>query len=224
MSRVCAACPTRWPTMGGGMLIWRAIEYGIPLLLDEVFADYPLGPSATRVPVVDEGPPCLVLSGLSKVAALPQLELSWVVVHGPERCVAPLLRRAELLADAFLSVATPVQHALPGLLEAAELMQPRIRTRIRANLGHLRDRFRGEAIDVLEVQAGWTALLRLPALEGHDDLRWAQRLLRAGVWVQPGYLFDLPAPPRVAISLLTPEAILAEGSALTLAEVGAAIG
>jgi len=201
----------------------RADEYGIPLLIDEVFADYPLGPRSARLATVESGPPCLVLSGLSKVAALPQLKLSWVVVHGSEECVAPLLRRAELLADAFLSVATPVQHALPTLLEAAEVMQSRIRARIRANLEHLRDRFRGEPIDVLEVEAGWTALLRLPALDGHDDLGWAQRLLRAGVWVQPGYLFDLLAPPRVAISLLTPEATLAKGSAQLLAEVHAAI-
>src|SRR5690606_32466485 len=59
---------------------------GLPLVVDEVFADYPLrsrldahfgGPRFTDEPDV----PWVVLSGLSKVAALPQLKLSWAVLH-----------------------------------------------------------------------------------------------------------------------------------------------
>lgn len=194
------------------MLQDRARARALPLLVDEVFADYPLRPRAEAPPWSPEGDvPCVVLSGLSKVAALPQVKLSWAVLHGPWAEVVELRARAELAADAFLSASTPVQLALPRLLEAAEEIQPRIRARLHANRARLLQAVRGRPVDLLPADAGWTALLRLPAIEGLDDLGWSLRLLQAGVRVQPGFLFDLGAPPRVAVSLLTPEDALAEG-------------
>lgn len=183
---------------------------GLPIIVDEVFADYPLHdpPDAERWLAADDVP-CVVLSGLSKVGALPQVKLAWAVLHGPPPEVAELRARMELANDAFLGASTPVQLALPALLEAAEEIQPRIRARLRANATRTSARLRGTPLDRLAADAGWTALLRLP--EVHDDLAWALRLLDAGVHVQPGFLFDLPAPPRVAISLLVPEAALDEG-------------
>lgn len=203
----------------------RAAAYELPLLVDEVFADYPLRARTDAPGLVghDDHGPSVVLSGLSKVAALPQLKLSWAVLHGPPAEVAPLAARAELAADAFLSVSTPVQLALPALLEAAEELQPRIRARLHANLSALATMVQGRPVDLLPADAGWTALLRLPAVHGLDDLGWAQRLLHAGVCVQPGFLFDLPAPPRVAVSLLTPEPVLEEGMTRLLQAVDAAL-
>ena len=107
--------PAQWHALQA-----RARAHDLALVVDEVFADYPLDPPPDRLRFVgDDDAPCLVLSGLSKVAALPQLKLSWVVMHGPETTVAPLRTRAELVDDALLSVATPVQRALPTLLAAA---------------------------------------------------------------------------------------------------------
>lgn len=208
---------------------WQALRrcaraHGLTLLLDEVFADYPLGATAPPLPSPGEdAPPCLVLSGLSKVAALPQLKLSWIAMHGPAAAIGPLQARAELVADAFLSVATPVQLALPALLQAAERIQPRIRARLRANLERLHRAVRDQPLDLLPVDGGWTALLRLPAIHGLDDLGWARRLLNAGVLVQPGFLFDLPAPPRVAVSLLTLPDVLDQGAARIVQCVGEAV-
>lgn len=208
---------------------WEALQrcaraHALALLVDEVFADYPLRPTEDRLRFVgDDQRPCLVLSGLSKVAALPQLKLSWVVMHGPAAIIDPLRARAELVADAFLSVATPVQRALPQLLDAAEQIQPRIRERLLANLDDLRARVRGQPLDLLPADGGWTALLRLPAVHELDDLGWARRLLEAGVLVQPGFLFDLPAPPRVAVSLLTPPEVLGRGVARLLECVSAVL-
>lgn len=188
----------------------RARARGLPVLVDEVFADYPLqaAPDKPRFLGADDVP-CVVLSGLSKVAALPQLKLAWAVLHGPDEAVTELRARMELASDVFLGASTPVQLALPALLEAAEEIQPRILARLRANLASVTTRLRGSVVDPLPTDAGWTVLLRLP--EVHDDLAWSLRLLDAGVRVQPGFLFDLDRPPRVAVSLLTPEAELDEG-------------
>ena len=175
----------------------------LAFVVDEVFADHDIALLPDRVRHVGGDLPCttFVLSGLSKVAALPQMKLGWVVMHGPTDAALAVLARVEHLADAFLSVATPVQLALPQLLAAGDALRPVIRARLRTNLASLRAACAGTVIDVLDVEGGWVALVRLPSLA--DDLEWAVDLAtHARVLVQPGYLFDLPAPPRIALSLL----------------------
>ncbi len=175
------------------------------LVVDEVFADHPLelhpDELARRRARWSTGP-AFLLGGLSKAAALPQLKLSWIVAFGD--ALHEAMARAEVIADAFLSVATPVQRALPALLAAAAPMQRRIAARCRENLAALDRALVGAPVDRLRVDAGFTALLRLPAIA--DDEAWALHLLeRADILVQPGYLFDISSPPRVAVSLLTEE-------------------
>jgi aspartate/methionine/tyrosine aminotransferase len=183
----------------------RCRQARVPLLVDEVFADYPIeDPTIARW--FPASLPSFVLSGLSKVAALPQLKLSWVIACGPEDAWRAIRSRVEILADAFLSVSTVVQAALPGLLkpEVVDAIQDRIRARCRSNLETLDRSVRGRPLDRAPVAAGWAVLLRLPALPGLDDLGWSRLVLEAGVVTQPGYLFDLEGPPRVVLSLLTP--------------------
>jgi aspartate/methionine/tyrosine aminotransferase len=91
-----------------------AREHDLALIVDEVFADYPLDAAPTDVvssftelfevgsgaagPVA---PLCFVLSGLSKVLLLPQCKLGWTVVNGPDEMVTEALGRLELIADLF---------------------------------------------------------------------------------------------------------------------------
>jgi aspartate/methionine/tyrosine aminotransferase len=182
-------------------------------IVDEVFADYPLELDAAELArrrARWRSGPAFLLGGLSKAAALPQLKLSWIVALGDGLHEA--MARAEVIADAFLSVATPVQRALPALLAAAGPMQQRIRRRCRNNLTALDRALAGAPVDRLRVDAGFTALLRLPAIA--DDQTWALHLLeRADILVQPAYLFDIPSPPRVAVSLLTAEPDFEQGIA-----------
>ncbi len=183
----------------------------IALLADEVFWDYPLTTTSRPSPALTP-PACLsfVISGLSKVAALPQLKLAWWLALGPPALVREAMARLELIADTYLSAATPVQLALPALLAAAPAMQSQISRRTRHNLGRLRRACIDTAITVLDVDAGWTALLRLPAVHDLDDAAWALELLTRGhLLTQPGQLYDLHGAPHLAVSLLTPEPILA---------------
>ncbi len=116
------------------------------------------------------------------------------------------MARLELIADTYLSAATPVQLALGSLLAAAPDMQRRISGRTAANLACLRRACGDTAVSVLDVEAGWTALLRMPAVHDLDDAGWALELLvRRGVLTQPGHLYDLAGPPRLAVSLIGPE-------------------
>lgn len=195
-----------------------AAARGLALVADEVFFDYPLEPVSAASPIDATRALTFVLSGLSKVAALPQLKLAWIAVRGPAPLVREATRRLELVADAFLSAATPVQRAAPTLLAAAPAIQRTILARARTNLAALRRACAPTTITPLAVQAGWTAVVRLPRLHELDGRGWSRELLHAGVLTQAGELYDLP-PAHLALSLITPEPEFAAGLARLTAHV-----
>jgi alanine-synthesizing transaminase len=187
---------------------------GIPLISDEVFLDY--GLDATGTTFIREDTLTFTLGGLSKAAGLPHLKLGWIRVSGPGKREA--IAALELIADNFLSVSTPVQVALPTLLELAPKIRALITTRTRANLTHLRESFAPTpAVQVLPVEGGWSAVLRVPRVRSDEELALA--LLAQGVVVHPGYFFDFATEGYLVVSLLPPELIFAAGVARIRAEV-----
>ncbi len=181
---------------------------GLALIVDEVFLDYTL--SAPQQSFAAAGSPCLtfVLSGVSKVCALPQMKASWIAVTGPEALVQKALARLEVIADTFLSMSAPIQLALPAWLAQRGGLQSQIRDRLAANLTTLDARLRGTSTQRLALQGGWTAVLRVPRTGD-----FAAAALDRGVLVQPGAFYGLPEG-RAVISLLTPPDAWARGLAL----------
>jgi alanine-synthesizing transaminase len=187
-------------------------ELDLPLISDEVFADYELEPRAGRPRSALEGsaPLVLVLDGLSKLAALPQLKLAWIALGGDALRVEEALARLSLIADSFLSPNTPVQLALPALLSSRGVVRDAIVARARANRETLRVLCLASPVSLLRVEGGWYAVLRLPAIQSDED--WTLDLLESGVLVQPGYFFDFETGAYVVVSLLTPEPVFARGA------------
>jgi alanine-synthesizing transaminase len=184
----------------------------LPLISDEVFAPYPLDSSHDACASALELQTGLVVSlhGLSKLG-LPQLKLSWMAFGGDAALVSRALERMELIADTFLSVATPVQLALPDLLAEQDAYIARIRRRTRENLQRLRELCQLSAVSVLHTGGGWNAILRLPST--YSDEAWALALLdHERVLVQPGYFYDLEGPPCCVVSLLTRPDVLETGA------------
>lgn len=185
----------------------------LALLVDEVFADYALEPPADRLPTAleDPAPPCPVflLSGLSKVAALPQLKLGWIAARGPG--AAEHMEALAFLADQYLSVSAPVQAAAPALLALAPRVRAQVQARLRANLAALDQALAAHPrLSRLPVEGGWSALIRRPAVD--EDAACALRLLEGtGVLVHPGSFFDLPGDGHLVLSLLTPEGTFKDG-------------
>lgn len=190
----------------------------LALIVDEVFSDYPLEPPLDHLPTAleDPDPPCpvFVLSGLSKVAALPQVKLGWIAARGEK--ARAMLEPLAFIADQFLSVSASAQAAASELLRLAPDLQASIRARLRANLDALdKGLTRFPHLSRLSVEGGWSVLLRRPALD--PDETCALRLLReARVLVQPGHYFDLPSDAYLVLSLLTPEPAFREGIARIL--------
>ncbi len=188
-------------------------DLGLPVVSDEVFARYPLTEDGQRVRSALDTDRTLVLAlgGLSKLAALPQLKLGWMLLGGPAGAVDEALARLELIADSYLSVAAPVQHALPELLDATRSTVAAVKARTRENLGLLRAELQDSPVSLLHVEGGWYAVLRLPRVKSEEA--WGTELVEhAGVLVQPGWFFDFPDEPYAVVSLLTPREPLALGA------------
>jgi alanine-synthesizing transaminase len=187
-----------------------ALQHDLALISDEVFADYAFAQDPRRETVMARGRTALSfsLSGLSKVAGLPQMKLGWMIASGDRAGEA--MERLEWIADTYLSVSTPVQTALPKLLEIAEGIQNQIRERTWANLLVLRDILAGSPANPLHVEGGWYAVIQMPRTRSEEQ--WAMTLLgRHKVLAQPGYFFDFETEAFLVVSLLTPAAIFAEG-------------
>ena len=189
-----------------------AAGHGVPLIVDEVFADFPhVVPKDAVTTAATLTLPSLTFSlgGLSKACGLPQLKLGWIAATGPGATQA--ITRLEWVADTYLSVGAPVQHALPELLVLGAEIRGRIQTRIAGNLAHLRAAIRPESpCTLLPCEAGWSVILRVPA--AHSDEEWALRLLREqDVLVHPGYFFDLALGSTLVLSLLPAPGAFMEG-------------
>jgi hypothetical protein len=187
-----------------------AAERGLALIVDEVFGDYAHGTlSSDRLPSFAGHDVALtfVLSGLSKVVALPQFKLGWSVVSGPATLADEAIARLEMIADTYLSVATPVQLALPALLARRPEVQRAILARVVTNLGALDAAIAAHGVGLcrrLAVEGGWYAILDVPRTRTEDE--WVDRLLDAGVIVHPGYFFELDREGYLVVSLLPREA------------------
>jgi alanine-synthesizing transaminase len=177
-------------------------ERGIALIVDEVFLDYGFGNAeaagfAAGLPGVD----VFVVSGLSKIAGLPQMKVAWVVATGPH--AASAMERLEVIADTFLSMNAPVQGATPKWIAGRREIQKQIKGRVATNLAELdRQLATVDAVRRLEVEGGWYTVLRIPALL--PDERTVLELLERGVWLHPGYFFGMEETGWLVVSLLAP--------------------
>ena len=188
-------------------------DSSLALIGDEVFNRYPLETDAADVPSVLDQKEALTFSlgGLSKAAGLPQLKLGWTIVDGPEGLVDEALARLELICDTYLSVSTPVQHAVPALLAVGETVAAQIAERIRANYRTLQRLAADHAASrVLHVEGGWYAVIQVPATRSEETLV-LELLERDHVLVHPGYFFDFPREAFLVVSLLPDPDLLSQG-------------
>ena len=170
-------------------------------------------PAAARSFACGEHPALtFVLSGLSKIAGLPQMKAAWIATLGPARLRGEALARLEIVADTLLSMNAPVQLALPGWLAGCGAIQAQILERARGNLASLR-RIAAESpelLQLLEADAGWSTVMALPRCAGERDC--AEGLVRErGVLTHPGWFYGMGERNRIVVSLIGPAADFEEG-------------
>ena len=184
------------------MLSWLCARRRMALVCDEVFLDYTLDGSHHSSFAGNARALTFTLSGLSKLAGLPQMKVAWLVTGGPEVLAAEAVARLEVIADTFLSMNAPIQHALPTLLAQHTSFQHQLRVRLRANLKELdRQLAEQKAVERLEVEGGWYVPLRVPATRSDEDLA-VELLEKQSVLVHPGHFYDFPGDGYLVLSLL----------------------
>jgi aspartate/methionine/tyrosine aminotransferase len=195
-------------------------DYGLALIVDEVFLDYAQDGAPRRSFVGNADALTFTISGVSKISALPQMKLAWVATSGPKERVAEAGARLDIIADTFLSLNAPVQLAAPVLLDQRKVIQPILLDRLRVNLAELdRQLASRPSCARLMVEGGWYVVLRVPAIESDEDL--AIRLLgEASVSVHPGHFYDFSNEGHLVLSLITEPADFREGVARLLRVVG----
>lgn len=188
-------------------------RYRVPLVSDEVFEAW--APPQFQSLATQNQVLCFTLGGLSKLLGLPHLKLGWIRLSGPADEVLEARGRLEVLNDALLSASTPVQCALPHLLDRRDEFQRRIHERLLANRAAWRS-FGSKLPSRFEAQeqdSGWFGVLLCNGCV--DEALLCKALDAHGVRVLSGYLFDLPKPGLV-VSLISHPDQLAHGLSVLL--------
>lgn len=194
------------------MLDVRCAERRAALILDEVFADYPLTPGGAQARLQSPSALTFHLGGLSKSAGLPQVKLGWIRVDGPDADVDAALERLEIICDTYLSVSTPVQVAAPALIARGAEVRAAILERIRTNAAALSAlTLEHPSVSMFHADAGWSAVLRIPSTRPEEDVV-LDLLEHDAVLVHPGYFFDFPHEAFLVVSLLPPPDHFAAGA------------
>jgi aspartate/methionine/tyrosine aminotransferase len=188
----------------------------LALIADEVFLDFSLGGDKRSSFARNDGALTFTMSGLSKIAGLPQMKLAWVIASGPENLKARALARLEVIADTYLSPNAPVQLAAPAFLEQRHGFHKQVIARVRGNLAELdRQLALQKSCERLEVEGGWYAVLRVPAVRSDEELA-IELLTERDVYLHPGHFFDFPGDGYLLVSLITETELFAEGIARIL--------
>ena len=188
------------------------VEHGLAWIVDEVFLDYALEP-ALQPSSFATGPHealTFVVSGLSKIAALPQMKVGWLAAFGPNAEQKQALDRLEIIADTYLSMNAPAQLALPAWLAGRKDIQAEIQARTRTNLAVWR-RYR---FDPLQVEGGWSVIMRLPTWL---DPRPETIVRELGIIVHAGEFYGMSGKGWIVVSLIV-ETADCEKAAILLAD------
>ena len=179
-------------------------EYELSLIVDEVFLDYPHDGAMRPTFVTNNSVLTFTLSGLSKISALPQMKVAWIVTSGPPEHASAAIARLEVIADTYLSMNAPLQLATPVLLEQRKNIQPLLLDRVRANVEELDRRLsKQKSCQRLAVEGGWYAVLRVPVTQSDEELA-VDILRKVNVLVHPGHFYDFASDGYLVVSLITP--------------------
>ena len=177
----------------------------LAIIADEVFLDFALSSKRHLSWVANSEVLTFTMSGLSKMCGLPQMKAAWLAASGPKDLKTRALERLEVIADTYLSMNAPIQHAIPEFLQQRHEFQRQLMSRVLGNLAELdRQLATQKACSRLEIEGGWYAVLRVPATRTDEEL--ALNLIeKKGVYVHPGHFYDFPADGYLIVSLIGSE-------------------
>jgi alanine-synthesizing transaminase len=191
-------------------------EHNLALIVDEVFLDYAFGGTRFQSFTANQDALTFTLSGLSKVAALPQMKVAWFVVSGPEALTKPAMERLDVIADTYLSMSGPSQLAVPGLIAQRFSLRAQLLERVSGNFLELKRQLAGNMkCELLDADGSWYATVRVPSPLSDEDMA-IELLQKKQVLVHPGHFYDFRDDGHFVFSLIGNAAEFREGVAGSL--------
>ncbi len=187
---------------------------GTAIISDEVFLDFAFDTKSAKPMSLAQNKETLTftLSGISKILAMPQMKISWIVVSGPEELKRKAFERLEIITDTYLSVNTPSQHALSRWLEERREVREEMKDRMLSNREYLETIFKNKTnVRILTGEGGWYSVFELDSKKSDEDAA-LYLLEKQGIIVYPGYFFDFAEGNFLVLSLLLPEKVFREGA------------
>ncbi|EOQ89128.1 aminotransferase, class I/II [Leptospira yanagawae serovar Saopaulo str. Sao Paulo = ATCC 700523] len=209
---VSPANPTGSKTTESFWNEWDSFGINLPVIIDEVFEPYDFSGNPHCLPKFPKYP-VFVCNGFSKLLALPQTKLAWILNLSPEPYLTHFQKNLSFIADTYLSVNSLIQLATKELLPWKTMIQNRIRTRIMRNKA-LCYEFVNQTPStkkIQETEAGWYYLVQIET-EQKDESLVLEILKSTGVLVQPGSWYGFSHNKCIlVISLITEEETLEKG-------------
>jgi aspartate/methionine/tyrosine aminotransferase len=156
---------------------------------------------------------CFTLNGISKMFALPGLNLSWIAVSGERKRVDAAVDRLETMNDTFLSCHIPIQEALPSLFSEGRDFLNHYRKEVTTRRALALQCLRSQALEIVSPEGGFYLMAsvrkNLPISEEEVVIRLMKE---KDLFVHPGYFYDYEKGIHLVVSLLlkpeTQEAVL----------------
>lgn len=189
-------------------------KYNLSLIVDEVFSDFEISTDETalRTAAGIESSMAFILNGFSKMLGLPQMKFGWILIQGDNKKKREAVKRLEVIADTYLSVATPIQYAAKSLFKTRARIQDEIIKRILCNYSLLKTKFiLNPDIKVLNCEGGWSTILNFENLLISEDEYVLKLLETKNVLIHPGYYYDFQKEGYAVLSLLTKPEVMEEG-------------
>jgi alanine-synthesizing transaminase len=186
-------------------------EHELALIADEVFLDYAHDGEKRRSFAANQEVLTFTLSGVSKISALPQMKVAWIITTGPAADVEAAQARLEVIADTYLSMNAPIQWATPALLDQRKTIQPQLLDRVRDNLAEFDRQLAGQkSCQRLNIEGGWYAVLRVPVTQTDEELA-IELVRKERVLVHPGHFYDFESDGYLVVSLIAAERTFGDG-------------
>jgi aspartate/methionine/tyrosine aminotransferase len=193
---------------------WKEFGCKIPIILDEVFYGYEWENQKeinTHILPSKIDAPIFVLNGISKMFALPQWKLGWILLAGNASESSEIKNTLETIIDTYLSTNSIIQSMLPQIFPWMPMVQNKINSRIQRNFRYISDSlYDFPDVQITSESAGWFLVLKIQGDSSSEDfcesiLKSKQVFLFPGSWF--GYSHD---ENYVILSLIIEESILEE--------------
>jgi len=176
-------------------------ENNTSLIIDEVFSDY----TYTNSPYLKYKPEkanTILLNGISKTSAMPDLKLAWINILGNKN--DDLIDELETINDTYLNANQLSQYLLPTILEKSSELNPKWLQNLKNNREILKELIQNNLnINCAIPEGGIHACISFNTLAYKNEEIAVKLLKEYKLGVHPGYFYDFEADdPTIIISLL----------------------